>query len=686
MVDRLRGKWKAVLTFTLTTLLVLVMSPRPTGASVFGKSVPTVSLMSSLNPSYVGQTVTLTATVAVPAGDPVPTGDVRFMDGSNLLETVALNGSAQAVHVNTTFISANHAVRAEYLGDATTSPGTSPAIHQLVYRNTPIVAGTTSPSPSRVGEAVTVTVTVEGASGAPTPTGNVNFSADNAPLATVALDGAGHASVVTSALAAGPHTITATYQGSIAFQSGMTNVPHTVEKSAAEVSLVSSNNPSLAGLPVTFTATVRGSAVGAPPGTGAVVFKEGATVLSMPALDANGQATFTTSSLAAGTHTLAVEYAGDGYYLDGASAPLVQTVNLVGASVSLVSSDNPSLYGQLVTFTATATGSSVVPTGVMTFKDGSTVLGNAPLDGSGVATYSTGALDSGSHDIAAEYAGDGVYAPGATGMLTQIVDRAPTGTSLAVSTGRATTGAPITWTATVTSMAVGAIGGTVTFIEGLTLIGTGTLSAGGVATTSATLPAGTHEVNAIFGGDTNFEPSASPSVTTVVSEPDAGSADAGSDTGPPPSDGAPPADALVDVADAPPTFDSGSRDADSGRTDAAVDVQDDPRADAATQDTSNPMPDVAMDITVSSPDAASDNETTTPVGDARSDIATDVARSDGGVAPPPDDDRGCGCRVGGHAGSRACAALGGALVAITLLRRRRRRVGLSGDRASRSSV
>lgn len=681
MVDRLYRGWRLIFTCVVTSFLVLVTSARFTRATAFGPSTPTVSLVSSLNPSYVGQTVTLTATVTVSAGDPVPTGNVHFMDGSTLLETVALNGSGEAVHVDTTFISANHGIRAEYEGDATTSPGTSPTLHQLVYRHTPIMAGTTSPNPSLVGQPVTVSLTVEGTAGAPIPAGNVNFTADNAPLAIVALDGAGQASFVTSALAAGPHTITATYPGGIVFQAGLTNIPQMVEKNAPEVLLVSSNNPSLAGLPVTFTATVRSSA-GAPPGTGAVVFKEGAAVLTSGALDANGQATFTTSSLGAGMHTITVEYAGDNYYLDGTSAPLVQTVNLVGASVSVASSDNPSTYAQSVTFTATATGSSATPTGVMTFKDGSTVLGSASLV-SGVASYSTGELEAGSHAIAAEYEGDSVYAPGATGTITQIVDRAPTSTSLAVSTGSTTTQTPITWTATVTSMAVGAIGGTVTFNEGLTIIGTGTLSAGGVATTTATLAAGTHDVTATFSGDTNFEPSASPPVTTSVTESDAGT-DAGSiDAG---SDATPPADVAPDSADAspdaPPAADSGRSDADAGSiADATIDAaREDARADVTTQDTLVPPSD-ASDAPDPRLDAMADNRT--PPDDVRADIAmdvlvpmsdvrSDVAQSDGGNVPP-EDDRGCGCHIERRSDSRAGVALGALLLAVVLRRSRGRR-------------
>jgi hypothetical protein len=74
-------------------------------------------------------------------------------------------------------------------------------------------------------------------------------------------------------------------------------------------SLQSDNNPSLIGEPVTFTATV--SASGGPVTAGTVTFREGASVLAGPiAVDANGQAAFTTSALTLGSHVIAADYIG----------------------------------------------------------------------------------------------------------------------------------------------------------------------------------------------------------------------------------------------------------------------------------------------------------------------------------------------------------------------------------------
>src|SRR5207249_4913014 len=71
----------------------------------------------------------------------------------------------------------------------------------------------------------------------------------------------------------------------------------------------SSLNPAVVGQSVQFTATVTTSGgLFAPDGT--VTFKEGSTTLAGPlTLSSGGQASFTTSSLAVGSHTIVAQYA-----------------------------------------------------------------------------------------------------------------------------------------------------------------------------------------------------------------------------------------------------------------------------------------------------------------------------------------------------------------------------------------
>lgn len=104
------------------------------------------------------------------------------------------------------------------------------------------------------------------------------------------------------------------------------------------------------------------------------------------------------------------------------------TASAAATTTTLASSVNPSLTNQSVTFTATVhkqSDNSVVTSGTVTFHEGATVLSaNAPLNGSGQASFSTSALTEGDHTITADYnAGSGFIA--STTNISQRVD-APT--------------------------------------------------------------------------------------------------------------------------------------------------------------------------------------------------------------------------------------------------------------------
>ena len=99
-------------------------------------------------------------------------------------------------------------------------------------------------------------------------------------------------------------------------------------------------------------------------------------------------------------------------------------IQIVGnTTVTLASSQNPSTFGQAVTFTATVTSSGGgTPTGMVTFKDGASTLGTGALNGAGVATFTTSTLALGSHPITAVYGGDGSFASSTSATLIQSVD------------------------------------------------------------------------------------------------------------------------------------------------------------------------------------------------------------------------------------------------------------------------
>jgi hypothetical protein len=94
--------------------------------------------------------------------------------------------------------------------------------------------------------------------------------------------------------------------------------------------------------------------------------------------------------------------------------------------VTLISSADPSVFGQSVTFTATVAAHMglVAPTGTVTFMDGTTALATLQLDAAGNASFTTAALERGSHAITAVYNGSANVSPGTSAVLTQNVETA----------------------------------------------------------------------------------------------------------------------------------------------------------------------------------------------------------------------------------------------------------------------
>src|SRR5205807_1997910 len=229
-----------------------------------------------------------------------------------------------------------------------------------------------------------------------------------------------------------------------------------------------------------------------------------------------GAATFITSGLTAGTHSITAVYSGDANFAGGTSPVLMQTVNRVASSTSVASSNNPSIFGSAVTFTATVTSSATsIPTGTVTFQDGAATLGTGMLSG-GNATLATSALVGGVHSITAVYGGDASFASSTSPVLMQTVDKAASSTAVASSNSASIIGTAVTVTALVTSPATGTPTGTVTFQDGTSALGTGTLSGGAATFITSGLTAGTHSITAVYSGDANFAGGTSPVLMQTV--------------------------------------------------------------------------------------------------------------------------------------------------------------------------
>ncbi|HWY68996.1 MAG TPA: Ig-like domain repeat protein, partial [Terriglobales bacterium] len=365
-------------------------------------------------------------------------------------------------------------------------------------------------NPSTFGAAVTFTATVTSTGG--TPTGTVTFKDGTTTLGTGTLT-SGTATFNTSTLSSGPHSITALYGGDTNFQASTSSaLSQTVNQASSATAVASSLNPSTFGAAVTFTATVTSSG-GTP--TGTVTFKDGSTTLGTGTLT-SGTATFNTSTLSSGPHSITALYGGDTNFQASTSSAVSQTVSQASSATAVASSLNPSTFGAAVTFTATVTSTGGTPTGTVTFKDGSTTLGTATLT-SGTATFNTSTLATGPHVITAIYGGDSNFQSSTSAAVSQTVSQASSATAVASSLNPSTFGAAVTFTATVTSTS-GSPTGTVTFKDGITTLGTGALTSGQATFNTSTLALGPHAINAVYGGDTNFQSSTSSPLTQTVNQ------------------------------------------------------------------------------------------------------------------------------------------------------------------------
>jgi len=222
-----------------------------------------------------------------------------------------------------------------------------------------------------------------------------------------------------------------------------------------------------------------------------------------------------------GTHAITAVYSGDSNYVGSTSAAFSQVVEKAATKTSLASSVNPSVFGESVTLTATVSGvapGTGTPTGTVQFYDGTTLLGSHGLT-SGVAALVTTKLATGTGSITAVYVASADYLTSTSSALSQVVDKANTKVTLAASPNPSTSGATVTFTATVAAVAPGAgtPTGTVTFMDGATELGTGTLNSSKKATLAiASLAEGTHSITAVYSGDSNFDGNTSAALSQKV--------------------------------------------------------------------------------------------------------------------------------------------------------------------------
>jgi hypothetical protein len=277
---------------------------------------------------------------------------------------------------------------------------------------------------------------------------------------------------------------------------------------AVTATVSSSTNPSSFGQPVTLTMTVAPQTSDANTPTGAVAMFDGSAEIGTGDLS-GGTFSVTESSWSVGTHQITATYAGDSNFFGGTSSTFNQVVNKAATTTTVTSSANPSVFGQPVILTASVAPTSGVgsPTGTVQLFSGTTSIGSGTLS-SGSFSVTQSSLPVGTYPITATYAGDSEFLPSNSAVLNQVVNKAPTHTSLVANQGGSVGfGHPVTFTATVSVPPPGAgdpSGALVFSVDG-TAVQTVNLNASEQASvsTSALLP-GDHLISATYQGDSDF--------------------------------------------------------------------------------------------------------------------------------------------------------------------------------------
>ncbi len=483
-------------------------------------SAPTITNASPLQAGEAGVAY-LGATLAATGGQPPYTFSVQ----SGNLDGLNLNGATGAI-TGTPTASGNFAVTFR-VTDANTASSTKALTIPVLAA---VTITTASPLPGgSVGSLYSQALAVSG--------GQAGFTWSLAGGAFPAGLGISAGGVVN-----GTPTVGGTFNGIVVQVTdalGGTNTQTysiTISGAGTTTSVSSSDQSSVFGEPVTFTATVS-SGAGTP--TGSVRFKDGGTCASGGTLLdteslVSGSATsnsISTLSIGGSPHTILACYDGNGSFA-ASSNSLQQTVGQAATTTAVTPSVNPSVFGQSVTFTATVSASapgSGTPSGTVRFRSDGVNLGSTVTLSGGVATRNTSTLAVGNHTITADYNGSANFQT-SSGTLSggQTVNQGATTTTITSDLSAPTTsGQPITVSYDVSPVAPAtgdlSTGGASVTVSldagggGESCVGSVTAAGAGSCTIAAPIGVGTpRTVTATYSGNTNFSGSVSAPVPHQV--------------------------------------------------------------------------------------------------------------------------------------------------------------------------
>ena len=370
------GVYSITASYAGTQLDLASVSSPPIAVTV-NAIVTTTTLTANPTTLNVGQTLTLTATVAAASGA-APTGTVTFLNGTATLGTGTLNASGVATLVLTPPVGV-YSITASYGGSSTDAASvSSPPIKVTVTLAPTTTTLIAVPTTLNYGQTLTLTATVTASNGV-APTGAVTFLNGAATLGTGTLNSSGVATLVLTP-AVGTYSITASYGGSSTDAASVSSPPITVTVNPAvtTTTLIATPTTLYAGRTLTLTATVTAGSGSTP--TGTVTFLNGAASLGTGTLNAAGVAALVLTP-PLGVYSITAAYGGTTDDAPSVSSPpITVNVDYPATATVLTASPDPSPVENNVTFTATVSSSAGTPTGTVSFYDGTVLLGTSTLE------------------------------------------------------------------------------------------------------------------------------------------------------------------------------------------------------------------------------------------------------------------------------------------------------------------
>ena len=307
------------------------------------KATPSFSnLTSSQTITYGTTSVTLTGTISSPGPVYPPAGELITITINGTPETtpIGANGAFSTTFPTGTIpvMGSPYTITYSYPGDNNFNNATNTSTKLTVTKATTAIALISIPNPSLYLQPVTITMTITSPNGG-SPTGTVNFT-DNgtsipgcARVTLVQQSNGSMATCTTSSLTVGTHTqIKASYGGDGNYLGGNStlNPAQVVNQAPTTTVLASSQNPSIAMQPVTFTATV--SSDERPPSGNVTFTSNGNTIPECPnpvplmLVGTLMKASCITHSLPLGADTILASFTDPQGIFASSSAMLVQTV------------------------------------------------------------------------------------------------------------------------------------------------------------------------------------------------------------------------------------------------------------------------------------------------------------------------------------------------------------------------